>query len=88
MQTGHQVAIKFLRRENLDVHVATREVVNQRTCARHPHIVQLHVRAVAPPPPPPPHTHTCACQISWSVTPKVQLVTQIHIALLLTIMRS
>lgn len=43
--TGQQVTVKFLRRSSLDVHTVTREVVNQHACARHPHIVQLHVRS-------------------------------------------
>lgn len=49
--TGQQVTVKFLRRNSLDVHTATREVVNQHACARHPHIVQLHVRSALNPKP-------------------------------------
>jgi hypothetical protein len=35
-------AVKFLRRsERASVHVVARELLNQRMCALHPHIIQL-----------------------------------------------
>lgn len=42
MRTNERVAIKYLRRNRLDAEEVTREVMNQRACAGHPHIVQLH----------------------------------------------
>lgn len=41
-QTGQQVVIKLLPRSDVDRHLLARDVDNQRACARHPHIVQLH----------------------------------------------
>lgn len=58
---GEQVAIKFVKLDRLDVHLVTREVVNQRACARHPHIVQLHVWRLPMPAPHCPILHPATC---------------------------
>ena len=43
METGERVAIKFIHREPDVSHNVTRELLNHRLCALHPHIIQLKV---------------------------------------------
>ena len=47
LQTGEQCAIKFIERGHHMQRIVARELLNQRMCALHPHIVQLKVRAAA-----------------------------------------
>ena len=49
LQTGEQVAIKFIERGIQMQRIVARELLNHRMCALHPHIVQLKVRPPAPP---------------------------------------
>jgi hypothetical protein len=44
LQTGEQVAIKFIERGIQMQRIVARELLNHRMCALHPHIVQLKVR--------------------------------------------
>lgn len=49
MKTGEQVAIKFIRRgHNMKTTHILREVLNQRLCAHHPHIVHLREAFLTP----------------------------------------
>lgn len=47
LQTGEQVAIKFIERGIQMQRIVARELLNHRMCALHPHIVQLKVRKAA-----------------------------------------
>jgi serine/threonine-protein kinase SRK2 len=44
LDTGEQVAIKFIERGAHMQRIVARELLNHRLCALHPHIVQLKVR--------------------------------------------
>ena len=44
LETGDQVAIKFIERGAHMQRIVARELLNHRLCALHPHIVQLKVR--------------------------------------------
>ena len=46
LETGEQVAIKFIERGAHMQRIVARELLNHRLCALHPHIVQLKVRLV------------------------------------------
>ena len=48
LQTGDQVAINFIERGAHMQRIVARELLNQRLCALHPHIVQLKVRLRRP----------------------------------------
>ncbi|KAL0031961.1 hypothetical protein WJX79_009132 [Trebouxia sp. C0005] len=41
LRYGNQVAIKFIPRGSNSIHVVAREVLNQRLCFHHPHIIQF-----------------------------------------------
>ena len=45
LETGEQVAIKFIERGAHMQRIVARELLNHRLCALHPHIVQLKVRS-------------------------------------------
>lgn len=47
LQTGEQVAIKFIERGIQMQRIVARELLNHRMCALHPHIVQLKVRGAS-----------------------------------------
>ena len=55
LQTGEQVAIKFIERGIQMQRIVARELLNHRMCALHPHIVQLKVRNLPNPKPYTPH---------------------------------
>lgn len=44
LETGEQVAIKFIERGPHIQRTVARELLNHRLCALHPHIIQLKVR--------------------------------------------
>ena len=48
LETGDQVAIKFIERGAHMQRIVARELLNHRLCALHPHIVQLKVRLQQP----------------------------------------
>jgi len=48
LETGDQVAIKFIERGAHMQRIVARELLNHRLCALHPHIVQLKVRLQHP----------------------------------------